>query len=207
MAASPAQCRGCWRRNPQSEAHRDRHRLNAAPTAASRRRADDHLGRCVERARCRGCSITWMRTRSRNCAARPNGSGLRSRPGRAPADRAYSGPAPRRLSRGRIGTHSRGRAGGQRSGRLANVDALDLAAGKVQSERRRIALDCACARRRTRRCMSAATPLPKPRNFPRSRPMKVGSSAGTSSTAHSIRRITRASRHAYLRCRYWRASA
>jgi len=110
------QRRGCWRRNTQSEAHRDRHRLDAAPTAVSRRRADDHLGRCVERARCRGCSITWMRTLSRNCAARPNGSGLRSRPGRASADRADSGPAPRRLSRGRIGTHSRGRAGGQRSG-------------------------------------------------------------------------------------------
>ena len=93
------------------------------------------------------------------------------------------------------------------AGRVANVDGLDIAAGKVQSERRRIALD-ACLRSTSNPAVYVCgDAVAKTRNFPRSRSMKVGSSAGTSSTAQSIRRITRASRHAYLRCRYWRASA
>ena len=202
MAASPTQCRGCWRRNTQSEAHRDRHRLNAAPTAASRRRADDHLGRCVERARCRGCSITWMRTRSRNCAARPNGSGLRSGPGRAPADRAdrlrvvYQERGSERTVEAERVVNERDVSRTSTPSTLPPVRSSRNAGGSLSIR--------AWARRRTRRCLSAVTPSPKPRNFPRSRPMKVGSSAGTSSRAQSIRRITRASRHAYLRCRYWR---
>ena len=93
------------------------------------------------------------------------------------------------------------------AGRVANVDGLDLAAGKVESERGRIALDAHLSSTSNQRSMSAATPWPKPGSLPRSRRMKVGSSAATSSTARSTRRITRASRHACSRCRRWRASA
>jgi glutathione reductase (NADPH) len=93
------------------------------------------------------------------------------------------------------------------AGRIADLEGLDLPAGQVAAEREQIALDALCARPPTRPCLLAATQLHPVRSCPRSRPMRGGSSAGTSSMVRSIRPIMRAYRRASLPFRRWRVSA
>jgi len=93
------------------------------------------------------------------------------------------------------------------AGRVANVDGLDLAAGKITAERQRIALDAQLRSASNPRSMFAVMRLPGTPSSRRSRPMRAGPSAATLSTVRSTRPIMRASPPACSRCRHWPASA
>ena len=92
------------------------------------------------------------------------------------------------------------------AGRVADVDGLDPAVGNIASDNGRIKLDPhlrSTSNTAVYVCGDAVATTPQ---LPRSRLTKEGSSAETLSMARSIRRITRASRHAFLRCRRSRVS-